>query len=65
MRVLQKDGVCRTCAGQLRITDADEETMTVECDVCGDVYAVETDAFGDGCMVYYMAFIAGRETAGE
>ena len=48
MRVDPKDGRCRECRGTLTIIDADDATMTVECDDCGDVYLVETDAFGDG-----------------
>jgi len=60
MKVNPKDGKCRTCGGQLTIIDADDATMTVECDQCGDLYLVETDAFGDGCMTYYVGFLAGQ-----
>jgi len=60
MRVDPKDGTCRTCQGTLTIIDADDATMTVECDDCGDVYLVETDAFGDGCMTYYVEFLTGE-----
>jgi len=60
MKVNPKDGKCRTCRGQLTIIDADDATMTVECDQCGDLYLVETDAFGDGCMTYYVGFLAGQ-----
>lgn len=62
MLVSLKDGACRACRGQVRIIDADDATMTVECQnpECGDVYLVETDAFGDGCMTYYMGFICGE-----
>jgi hypothetical protein len=28
--------------------------------VCGDSYDVETDAFGDGCMTYYLGAMAER-----
>ena len=45
MRVDPKDGRCRGCGGTLTITDADDATMTVDCE-CGDTYLVETDAFG-------------------
>ena len=48
-----KDGCCRSCGSALQIIDADDATMTVECVECADSYAVETDAFGDGCMTYY------------
>ena len=60
MLVNVKDGRCRSCSGQLAIIDADDATMTVECqDVnCGDSYLVETDSFGDGCMTYYLGFLA-------
>jgi uncharacterized Zn finger protein len=61
MRVDRKDGVCRSCGGELEIIDADDATMTVECQECGDSYVVETDAFGDGCMTYYVGFMVDRE----
>jgi hypothetical protein len=57
MRVDLKDGQCRSCGGQLTIVEADDATMTVECE-CGDSYAVEPDAFGDGCVTYYPGFLA-------
>jgi len=58
-----QDGHCRTCGGQLTIIAADDATMTVECAECGDLYDVETDAFGDGCMKYYPAFLTGQTEA--
>ena len=64
MLVSKTDGVCRSCRGQLRITDADDATMTVECEECGDEYLVESDAFGDGCMTYYVGFLS-QKLAGE
>ncbi len=60
MLVDTKDGVCRSCGGTLEVIDADDATMTVECEECGDTYAVEPDAFGDGCMTYYAGFLADR-----
>ena len=57
MLVAPKDG---SCQDQLEITDADDATMTVECTGCGDSYLVETDAFGDGCMTYYVGFMADK-----
>jgi len=59
MLIDPKDGQCRTCGGQLEIVDADDATMTVECE-CGESYQVETDAFGDGCMTYYLGFMQER-----
>jgi transcription elongation factor Elf1 len=61
MRVNTKDGVCRSCGRELEVVDADDATMAVECTECGDSYQVETDAFSDGCMTYYVGFMAGRE----
>lgn len=62
MRVRPEDGVCRSCGGELEILDADDATMTVECQgECGETYLVETDAFGDGCMTYYVPFMAAQE----
>lgn len=67
MLVDPEDGRCRSCkTGRLTIIDADDVTMTVECDECGDTYDVETDAFGDGCMKYYFPFMLARQQeAGE
>ena len=65
MLVEMKDGRCRTCDSQLEIVDADDATMTVECIECGDSYPVETDAFGDGCMTYYVGFMAARMEGGD
>ncbi len=60
MRVDLKDGRCRTCGCQLEIVDADDATMTVECVECGDCYPVEPDAFGDGCLTYYVGVMEER-----
>ena len=32
VHVSPTDGVCRECGGELRITDADDATMHVECE---------------------------------
>ena len=64
MRVATKDGTCRSCGGELTIIDADDATMTVECE-CGDSYLVETDAFGDGCMTYYVGFLTERQESDD
>ncbi|MCA9123950.1 MAG: hypothetical protein H6822_20460 [Planctomycetaceae bacterium] len=60
MRVSSDDGVCTSCGGELEVVDADDATMTVECE-CGECYTVEPDAFGDGCMTYYVPFMAERQ----
>jgi hypothetical protein len=65
MRVNPRDGVCRMCRGELDIIDADDATLTVECIECGDCYLVETDAFGDGGMTYYVNFMAARLEADD
>ena len=64
MRVNAQDGVCRSCGGELTIIDADDATMTVECER-GHCYAVEPDAFGDGAMTYYVGFLAGQTEQDE
>ena len=33
--------------------------------VCGDSYLVETDAFGDGCMTYYVGFLTERQESDD
>jgi transcription elongation factor Elf1 len=60
MRVNPKDGCCRSCGGTLVIVDADDATMQVECDECGEFYDVETDAFHDGAMFYYPEVMAQK-----
>ena len=65
MRVDPADGTCRSCGNLLEITDADDATMTVECQECGDCYQVEPDAFGDGCMKYYVPFMVSLEDEGD
>lgn len=53
MLVEFEDGKCRSCRGQLKITGADDATLSVECTECGDGYEVETDAFNDGGIKYW------------
>lgn len=65
MRVDPKDGRCRECGGILQIVGADDCTMDVECIDCGDYYTVEPDAFGDGCMTYFVPFLADQLEAGR
>jgi hypothetical protein len=65
MRVDLRDGRCRTCGCALDIIDADDATMTVECSECGDTYDVETDAFGDGCMIYYLGVMEKKLSGGD
>jgi hypothetical protein len=62
MRVDPKDGTCRECGGILEIIDADDATMTVECE-CGAAYLVETDAFGDGGLHYHLLFLMNKEAS--
>jgi hypothetical protein len=54
VKVDPSDGRCRTCGGELEITETDDATMSVECTKCGDEYQVEPDAFGDGAQDYYV-----------
>ena len=65
MLVDPRDGRCRACTGRLEITDADDATMTVECQECGDVDTVEPDAFGDGCMTYYAGYLTQQESSDD
>lgn len=64
MLVNLSDGACRSCGGQLEITDVDDATMTVICTEpgCSDSYPVETDAFGDGGIDYYPGFLGEERT---
>ena len=57
MLVDLKDGRCRSCDSQLEIVEVDDISMLVRCMECDDTYSVETDAFGDGCMTYYVGFM--------
>ena len=65
MLVDRTDGVCRSCGGPLEITDFDDASMTVVCTECCDSYDVETDAFGDGGMTYYLHLIVGKAKKGN
>ena len=62
MLVNRRDGVCRSCHGTLTIIDADDATLTVECQNgdCNETYDVETDAFQDGGVHYWPIFIASN-----
>lgn len=59
MKVNPKDGVCYRCRGALTVTDASEDSLTVECE-CGETYEVEIDAFGDGAMFYWPMVMAAK-----
>jgi hypothetical protein len=63
MLVEPQDGRCRDCGGQLEIVGADDVSLTVECQECGETYDVEADAFGDGSIHYWPTFMA--EQLGE
>jgi hypothetical protein len=64
MFVGQKHGRSHACEGQLEIA-ADDATMTVKCQQCGETYLVETDALNDGGLNYYVGFLAERKGADE
>jgi len=55
------DGVCSECGGALNVTDANDISMLVECENCGDSRTVETDAYGDGGIEYWPAIMAELE----
>ena len=65
MLVDRNDGACRSCGGQLEITDCDDASMTVLSTECCDSYDVETDAFGDGCVRYYFNLIVEKSKKGD
>lgn len=67
MNVNPQDGRCRACGGQLTVIDADDATLTVECQnpQCRELYAVEHDAFNDGAMHYWPHFVAGQMEGGD
>jgi len=45
-------GACPACRGRLCVLDADDATMTLECQECGQAYLVEPDTIGDVDLVY-------------
>jgi hypothetical protein len=59
MKIDSQNGRCRECGNNLDIVDADDATMTVECER-GHCYLVGHHAFGDGCMLQVLAFLAER-----
>ena len=60
MNINPTDGRCRSCGGELRIIDATDATLLVLCTKCDEEYEVETDAFKDGGVIYYPAFMAAK-----
>lgn len=60
MKVDPADGRCRECGGPLEIIDADDCTLTVQCEECGDSYDLETDALNDGAIDYHPRFLARK-----
>lgn len=54
MLVDREDYVCPECQGQLEVDEVDDCSMFIVCTECGYDMQVEPDAFGDGCMKYYM-----------
>lgn len=54
MLVDLEDGKCYECSGQLEVEDIDDCSMIVVCLGCGADFRVEPDAFGDGCLKYYL-----------
>ncbi len=63
MLVDRTDGTCASCEGQLEIINADDISMTVQCTECDEGYGVEPDAFGDGCVEYYIPFMTQQYLA--
>jgi hypothetical protein len=57
----RRTGAVAVAGGVLEITDADDATVLVECTECGETYLVEPDAFGDGCMTYYVEVMIRKE----
>lgn len=57
MLIDRSDGKCYECEGQLEVTDADDCSMTVDYVDCGACFTVESDAFGDGCVEYYIPYM--------
>lgn len=57
MLIDKDDGRCYECEGQLELVDADDCSMTVVCTECGEYFTVEPDAFGDGCVTYYIPYM--------
>lgn len=60
MLVDRHDGQCRSCGGLLEIEDVEDCLMHVRCTECEDCYDVETDAFGDGCMTYFLPLMTEK-----
>lgn len=61
MLVDLEDGKCQECGGQLDIEEVDDCSMLVVCTECGEDLQLEPDAFGDGCMKYYVRMQAIQE----
>jgi len=65
MLVDEKDASCPECKGQLSVDEIDDCSMYVSCVECGHDMRVEPDAFGDGCVKYYIPFQVSQEFGDE
>ena len=61
MLVNPRHGRCRVCKSRLYIVEADDATMTVECEDNGHCYAVDPDVFGDESLLYHLQLMMERE----
>ena len=55
------DGHCRECHGQLEIEEVTDATMHCCCTQCGASFEMEPDAFGDGCLKYFVPMQVKQE----
>lgn len=67
MRVDPRDSRCRECGGNLTIIDFTDDDMllTVECDACGVLDDIKTEALNDGAIHYLPTFLAERMAEGS
>ncbi len=58
MLISLNDGQCPECEGQLEVIEVDDCSMLCQCVECDHASSYEPDAFGDGCVDYYLPFYA-------
>lgn len=63
MTVAPEVGCCRTCGAAVKIIGVDDATLTVECQDCGDVYAVEPDPSGTATATVPSVVRTGKEAS--
>ena len=64
IQVAKSDKACFECGGQLTVVDADDISLTVVCEDCGEEWRLESDGLGDGGVEYWPRMMAAKLDGG-